>query len=79
MEGGGYHEKYRRSPSYIENMNAELGAERVTVIPQPRYRPARPCCLQTVFPTDQKVRWLAAEEEWAMSSVCIRDLIVSAG
>lgn len=64
------------NPSYIEKINAELGADRATVIPQPRYSPFNPSWCQTDFPTVQNDRFADRTE---ISSVCMRDLIVSAG
>ena len=58
------------------NMNAELGADRITVIPQPRYMPFRPCCFQRRAPSCMNVVRGAVDE---VEAVCMRDLMVSAG
>jgi hypothetical protein len=72
------HEKWNLSfkASKITKMNAELGALRATVIPQPRYSPFSPYCRQIARPS-LKNRALGLVE--CTEQVCMRDLMVSAG
>ena len=71
------------NPSYTAKIIAELGADLTTVIPQPLYKPLIPCCFHKAFPLSQKVSLFVTPRPvmstGLTSSVCIRDLIVSAG
>ena len=57
-------------------MNAELGADRSTVIPQPLYSPRTPCCFHNDDPSLQNV---LVDALFSTEEVCIRDFMVSAG
>lgn len=79
----------------MANINAELGAALATVMPHPRYRPLMPCCLHKETPLAQNVGLfpgplfpttavtavvvLVPDDNATVVSVCMRDLIVSAG
>jgi hypothetical protein len=70
----------RRKPPFnaskTTKINAELGTLLATVIPHPRYNPLTPYALQIALPSSQNLTWGAVE---FAATVCIRDLIVSAG
>lgn len=75
--------RFAFKPSYTAKMTAELGADLATVIPQPLYMPLIPCCFHNAFPVSQKVSRLVLPlpviSTGLTFSVCIRDLMVSAG
>lgn len=62
--------------SKMMKMNALLGALLATVIPHPLYSPFKPYCLQIATPSSQNLTCGAVLDT---ETVCIRDLIVSAG
>ena len=70
------YEKRAFNASNIINMKAELGALRITVTPQPRYRPFKPYARYIAAPSAQNFAFGAVE---CTDEVCIRDFMVSAG